>query len=99
MTRAQDDDMTDTLERLAAVLAKDPQLAPGRVTPDALLDSLGIDSLGLVDVMWNVEDAFGIKVPLRMPELHDVADLVAYVDRLVAEQGASVAKASARATP
>lgn len=97
--------MTDTLERLAAVLAKDPKLAPGRVTPDAPLDSLGIDSLGLVDVMWNVEDEFRIKVPLRMPELRTVADLVAYVDRLVGEQGApaaqgaSAAKATARATP
>lgn len=96
--------MTDTLERLAAVLAKDPKLARERVTLDAPLDSLGIDSLGLVDVMWNVEDAFGIQVPLRMPELRTVAELVAYVDRLVAEQGtrtaqgAPVAKAAARAT-
>lgn len=96
--------MTDTLHRLAAVLAKDSMLAPERVTPEALLERLGIDSLGMVDVIWNIEDAFGIKVPRKMPELHTVGDLVAYVDRLVAEQGAQQAqsapapKAAARAT-
>lgn len=68
------------------------------MTLEAPLESLGIDSLGLVDVMWNVEDEFRIKVPLRMPDMNTVADLVAFVDRLVADQGARKAAGGAAAS-
>lgn len=79
--------MTHTFERLSAMLARDPRLTRDRLTPDAPLDGLGIDSLGMVDVMWNVEEEFRIKVPMKMPDLRTVADLVRYIDRLVTEQG------------
>jgi len=77
-----------TFERLSAMLARDPALTLDRLTPEAPLEGLGIDSLGMVDLMWNVEEEFRIKVPLKMPALRTVADVVRYIDRLVTEQGA-----------
>jgi acyl carrier protein len=79
--------LTHTFERLSAMLARDPKLTLDRLTPDAPLDGLGIDSLGMVDVMWNVEEEFRIKVPLKMPDLRTVADVVRYIDLLATEQG------------
>ena len=79
--------MSDTLERLSALLTRDFKLAPERLTPDAPLEALGIDSLGTVELLWSIEETFLIKVPTRPVELLCLADVVRYVDELVAAQG------------
>jgi acyl carrier protein len=79
--------MTTTFERLCAILVKDHQLAPDRLTMDAPLESLGIDSLGTVELLWNVEDVFQIQLPSEPVELPTLGDVVHYIDALVAAQG------------
>jgi acyl carrier protein len=79
--------MTTTFERLSAVLMKDHKLEPDRLTLDASLESLGIDSLGTVELLWHIEDAFQIKLPSDPVELPTLGDVVRYVDELIAEQG------------
>jgi acyl carrier protein len=78
--------MKTTYERLQAILAKDYQLAPERITPDAALEALGIDSLGLADMLFNVEDEFHIILPPDAVELPTIADVVAFIDGLIAMQ-------------
>lgn len=78
--------MTTTFERLSAILIKDYKLAPDRLTLDAPLEGLGIDSLGTVELLWNIEDAFKIKLPSEPVELPTLGDVVRYVDDLVAQQ-------------
>ena len=78
--------MTTTFERLCAVLEKDYKLTPERLTLDAPLESLGIDSLGTVELLWNIEDAFKIKLPSEPVELPTLGAVVRYVDDLVARQ-------------
>lgn len=78
--------MTTTFERLCGILAKDYKLAPERLTLDAPLDSLGIDSLGTVELLWNIEDVFGIKLPPDPVVLPTLGDLVRFVDDLVARR-------------
>lgn len=84
-----------TFERLCALLVKDHKLPPDRLTLDAPLESLGIDSLGTVELLWNVEDAFGIKLPSAPAELNTLGDVVRYVDGLVAAQGRAPGPADA----
>jgi acyl carrier protein len=79
--------MTTTLERLSAVLMKDYELSPDRLRLDATLEELGIDSLGAVELLWNIEDAFDIKLPSEPVDLLTLGDVVRYVDELVARQG------------
>jgi acyl carrier protein len=86
--------MKTTFERLSAVLMKDYKLQPERLTLDAPLESLGIDSLGTVELLWNIEDAFQIKLPPDPVELPTLGDVVRYVDELVARQGVVLATAS-----
>lgn len=82
--------MTTTFERLSAILVNDYKLLPERLTLDAPLDSLGIDSLGTVELLWNVEDVFSIKLPSEPVELATLGDVVRFVDTLVSRHsGAS----------
>ena len=86
--------MTTTFERLCAILVKDHGLPLSRLTLDAPLESLGIDSLGTVELLWNVEDAFKIKLPLKPVGLPTLGDVVSYVDELVAKEGMALAQAA-----
>ena len=75
-----------TYERLQAILVKDYKLAPEALTLDAPLEGLGIDSLGVAELLFNVEDEFGIKLPPDPVQLPTVGDVVRYIDKLVAAQ-------------
>ncbi|MDC8773045.1 acyl carrier protein [Roseateles albus] len=85
--------MKTTFERLSAILIKDYKLQPDRLTLDAPLESLGIDSLGTVELMWNIEDVFQIKLPSDPVDLPTLGDVVRYVDELIVSQGLVVAHA------
>lgn len=86
--------MNTTFERLCAILVKDHKLPLDRLTLDAPLETLGIDSLGTVELLWNVEDAFKIKLPPEPVDLPTLGDVVRYVDELVAGQGMTLAAAA-----
>ncbi len=79
--------MTNTYERLRAILVKDYKLEPERVTLDAPLEALGIDSLELAEMLFNVEDEFHVILPSEAVELPTIGDVVAFIDGLIATQG------------
>lgn len=78
--------MSTTLETLQGLIARTQKLPPETLAPEASLESLGIDSLGLMELVFDLEDAFGIKVPSERATLSTVGDVVAWVDSLVAQQ-------------
>lgn len=88
--------MTDTVkDKVIAIIAEQAVLEPGDITLDATLEDLGIDSLGLVESIFAIEEAFDIQVPFNAnePEQSDfdissVAAIVAAVEGLVAQQRA-----------
>lgn len=75
-----------TLERLRAIMVKNFALKPQALKAEALLEELAIDSLGVIDLMFSVEDEFKITMPREPVELKTIGDVVAYIDRLIAEQ-------------
>ena len=79
--------MNNTFERLCAMLVNDHKLPLDRLTLDAPLESLGINFLGTVELLWNVEEAFKIKLPAELVDLPTLGDVVRYVDERVAGQG------------
>ena len=87
--------MTTTLDTLRAILVRDYKLAPETLTPDAPLESLGIDSLGVAELLFNVEDEFHITLPPEPVQLPTLGDVVGFIDGLVAAQHAGVAQAGA----
>ena len=58
------------------------------ITPDAALDSLGIDSLGVAELLFNIEDEFKISVPAEPVQLASVGDVARFIDGLIAAQQA-----------
>jgi acyl carrier protein len=56
------------------------------LTPDAQLESLGIDSLSVIEFMFNLEDELKIKLSDERIELKTVQDVANAVDKLIAEQ-------------
>ena len=85
--------MTTTLEGLRAILVKDYQLDPAVVTLDAPLERLGIDSLGVAELMFTVEDQFRIRLSPDSAPLTTVGDVVRHIDTLTAMQHGSDAQA------
>jgi acyl carrier protein len=82
--------MMTTLQSIQAILQADYHLPPEVLQPHAALEDLAIDSLAVIELMFAVEDKFHITVPSEpvatRGEFKTVGDLVAYVDKLIAEQ-------------
>ncbi len=84
--------MADALEtRVIEIIAHQALIDPASIAPDAALDSLGLDSLGLVEAIFAIEEAFGVSVPFNAnaPEdsgfdISSVASVVQGVRALVA---------------
>ena len=82
-------------DRVIAIIAEQAVLEVSDVGPDATLASLGLDSLGLVEAIFAIEEAFDIAVPFNANEpaqadfdIHSVASIVAAVEALVARKTA-----------
>ncbi|OIQ65244.1 acyl carrier protein [mine drainage metagenome] len=85
----------DVKTKVIAIIAEQAVLDVGDVKPDATLADLGIDSLGLVEAIFAIEEAFDITVPFNANEptesdfdISTVATIVTAVEALVAEQSA-----------
>jgi acyl carrier protein len=75
-----------TLERLTRILVENYKVDPARLTLDEPLAALGIDSLGMVELMFMIEDEFGVKLPPDAEALPTLGEAVRYVDGLLAGQ-------------
>lgn len=82
-------------DRVIAIIAEQAVLDVSDVTMESSLQDLGIDSLGLVESIFAIEEAFDISVPFNANEpsksdfdISSVASIVAAVEALIAEQKA-----------
>ena len=72
----QDADIAATVRR---IIAEELDLVAEDLLPERVLEDLGVDSLGIVEVMFRMEEEFDIRmgdeqVPLKT--VQDVVDLV-----------------------
>ncbi|HDZ82360.1 MAG TPA: acyl carrier protein [Roseobacter sp.] len=82
-----------TKDQVIAILADQAFLDPSDVSIDSTLEQLGIDSMGVVESIFVIEEAFDISVPFNANQpgisgfdITSVASIVAGVERLRAEQ-------------
>jgi acyl carrier protein len=76
-----------SLPTIQRMMAEQFDLKPGDLGPDARLDSLGLDSLAVIEFMFNLEDELNIKLPDERIELTTIGDVANAVDRILAGQG------------
>ncbi len=86
---------SSTLARLSELLIAEHDLQPECLTDSATLESLGIDSLGTIELLWLVEEKFGIELPTEpADELETLGDIVQFIDALVEKQRSELPTAS-----
>ena len=80
-------------EKVIAIVAEQTMVDNKEVTLDSTPDELGIDSLGLVEIVFAIEEAFDISVPYNANEpttsdfdLSTVRSVVDAVKKLIADQ-------------
>ena len=87
----------DTEKRIRALLVKDFMLDPGTLTLDARLDELGIDSIGMAELVFNFEDEFGLTLSDAAVQLSTFGEVVRFIgDALTKQRAAAVPSALAR---
>lgn len=69
--------------RVAGIVAATGRIAPGLLTPDAVLADLGMDSVTMVEIFFAIEEALEVTLPIDMG-----ADPVtfAHLCKIVADQ-------------
>src|SRR5690348_12410061 len=93
-----------TLERLEKILEERYHVAPDRITLDAPIDALGLDSLGMTELLFFIEEEFEITLPYEPVSMRTVGDAVRYIDDVLANRSpaaprAETAAPSAEAVP
>lgn len=79
----------DLVADVLQIIAEYKGLDVKEVTPERSFQELGIDSLDAIDIIYEIEDRFGIDVPqdaLDLQKAKTVGDVVALVTKLAAER-------------
>jgi len=84
------DNVIAMIKKSAASNGADSALGDDEITAATELTSLGIDSLGLADILWDIEEAYGIRIELSTVDawsnLQSVGDLIEGVRCLAARE-------------
>jgi acyl carrier protein len=79
-----------TLGTLIDILVRDYCVPREQITLEATLATLGLDSLSLLELMFKVEDRYGVRINEDTPtDLVTVDDVVRYIDGLIARKAPS----------
>lgn len=82
-----------TQDQVIAIIAEQALLEPSDVTLTSTLEDLGIDSMGLVECIFAIEEEFDISIPFNAntPEASDfdisnVTAIIAGIDKLLSQK-------------
>ena len=82
-------------DKVVNIIAEQAMLEPSDLALDHSLEDLGIDSLGLVESIFAIEEEFDISVPFNANapgesdfDISSVAKIIEGIERLVKEQAA-----------
>ena len=85
--------MTEIRDRIIQIIAEQAMLDPSELKLDMSPQDIGIDSLGLVESIFAIEEEFDISVPFNANEpeksefdISSLGAIVAAVEKLVAEK-------------
>lgn len=80
-------------DQVIAIIAEQAMLEPSDIQLHQTLEDVGIDSMGLVESIFAIEETFDISVPFNANDpkasefdISSIAAIIAAVEHLVAEQ-------------
>jgi acyl carrier protein len=59
-------------------------IAQDRLLPDATLESLGLDSLAVIEFLFQIEDRFAIQIPDQANPPRTLGEMTALIEPLIA---------------
>ena len=76
----------DLATSIQSLIAEHFGIDLNRLTPETQIAGLGIDSLAMIEFMFQMEEKFNIRMADSRAPLVTVADVVAEIERAVREQ-------------
>ena len=70
-------------EKLVSYAAKQLELNPEEITPDSTFESLGIDSLDIVEMIMDLESELGIELDMEDQKIATFQELADFIDSKV----------------
>jgi len=71
---------------VAKLLSERLEVDLDKIAPDTPLESLGADSLTVIELIFDLEDQFGVKLGDERPTLTVVQDIADIIDGLLANK-------------
>lgn len=78
--------MSTTFERLKQLFLAHYDYKIEQVTAATTLQDLGLDSLDIIEFMFDIEKEFNIRIPDQEFRVRTIQDMVDAVDRFISEQ-------------
>jgi len=75
-----------TLERLKQLFLAHFDYKIEQITATTTLQDLGLDSLDIIEFMFDIENEFNIRIPDQEFRVRTIQDMVDAVDRFISEQ-------------
>ena len=70
-------------EKLVSYAAKQLELNPEDITPSSTFESLGIDSLDIVEMIMDLESELGVELELEDQKIATFGELADFIDSKV----------------
>ena len=67
-------------EKLVSQAARVLDLDPSVITPDSTFESLGIDSLDIVELIMDLENDLGVELEMEEQQISTFGELAAFID-------------------
>ena len=67
-------------EKLVSYAVKQLELDPSEITPDSTFESLGIDSLDIVEMIMDLESELGIELEMEDQKIATFQKLANFID-------------------
>ncbi len=84
--RLEEISVSTTLERLKKLFAAHYDYDIEQLTATTTLEKLGLDSLDMIEFMFEIEGEFNIRIPDQEFRVRTIQEMVDAVDRFVSEQ-------------
>jgi acyl carrier protein len=84
----------EVLEEVKTIIANQLRKPAAELTPDTPLEALGADSLDLIEIIYSIEEKFGIDIPFNANQqtavpFSTIGDVAAQVEQLVVAKSAT----------
>ena len=67
-------------EKLVNYAARQLELDPSQITPDSTFESLGIDSLDIVEMIMDLEGELGVELDMEDQKISNFKELADFID-------------------